>query len=56
MDLDEPGPVVVADAPEGADQVAWLDRPPGPGGVVMFIGFLEALVIVDTREDINPCA
>ena len=28
MDLDEPGLVVVADAPEGADQIARFDRPP----------------------------
>jgi hypothetical protein len=32
MDLDEPELVLVADAPEGADQVARLDRPSGPGG------------------------
>src|SRR5690242_7555383 len=32
MDFDEPELVLVADAPEGADQVARLDRPSGPGG------------------------
>jgi hypothetical protein len=32
MDLDEPDLVVVVDAAEGADQVARLDRPSGPGG------------------------
>jgi hypothetical protein len=32
VDLDEPDLVVVADAAEGADQVALLDRPSGPGG------------------------
>jgi hypothetical protein len=32
MDLDEPELVLIADAPEGADQVARLDRPPRPGG------------------------
>src|SRR5262249_24758211 len=31
MDFDEPELVLVADAPEGADQVARLDRPSGPG-------------------------
>jgi hypothetical protein len=32
VDLDEPDPVVIADAPEGPDEVARFDRPPGPRG------------------------
>jgi hypothetical protein len=32
VDRDDPDLVVVADAPEGADQVAGLDRPSGTGG------------------------
>jgi hypothetical protein len=32
VDLDEADLVVIADAPEGADEVARFDRPPGPRG------------------------
>jgi len=32
VDLDDPDLVVVADAPEGSDEVARFDRPPRPGG------------------------
>jgi hypothetical protein len=32
VDLDKPDLVVVADAPERPDEVAWLDRPPGTRG------------------------
>ncbi len=32
VDLDEPDLIGVADAPEGPDEIARLDRPPGPGG------------------------
>jgi len=34
--LDDPDLVVLADAPEGPDEVPRLDRPPGPGGEHQF--------------------